>query len=98
RTQHRAGARHEQAQVIVDFSDGSNGATRVRSPRLLIDGNRRLKTFDAVNVRPLHLLEELPGINRKALHVLPLPFGKESIESERTFARSADAGNHDKPI
>src|SRR4051812_19163712 len=61
RTQNGAHASHQQTQIIVDFRNRANGASRVRRRWLLIDCNRWLQPLDAVNVRTLHLVEELPG-------------------------------------
>jgi hypothetical protein len=47
-----------------------------------------------IDVGPLHLLEELAGVDRKALHVLPMAFGQERVEGERALAGAADAGDH----
>ena len=95
---HRADARHEQPQIIVDLGDRADSAPRVRRRRLLVDRDRGLQALDAIDVRPLHLLEELPRIKRQALHILPLPFGQQRVKRQRTFARSADARDHHEPI
>ena len=43
-------------------------------------------------------MQELPGVDREAFDVLPLPLGKQRVESQRTFARSARAGDDDKLV
>jgi hypothetical protein len=44
------------------------------------------------------LLEELPRVERQALHILPLPFGEQRIERQRALARPAHAGDDDKSV
>ena len=51
---------------------------------------------DAIDVRLLHPLEELPGVGRQRLDVAPLPFGVNRVEGERRLSRSADAGDDDQ--
>ncbi len=63
----------------------------------LIDGHRRLKSSNTVDVRPGQLVQKLPGIDRKRFDVLPLTFGENGVKSERTFAATARPGDDDKP-
>ena len=86
-----AGAREEQPQVVVDFGDRGDGAARVRIALSLVDGDRGLEAVDVVDVGPLHLIEELPGVDRQALDVLPLALGEQRVEGERAFAGAAHA-------
>ncbi len=46
----------------------------------------------------LHHLEELPRICAQRFHIAPLPFGIDSIKSERAFPRAGQAGYHDQAI
>ena len=43
-------------------------------------------------------MEELPGVDRQALDVLPLPFGIEGVEGQGTLARAAGAGDHHEAV
>ena len=88
----------EQPQVIVDLGDGGHRAAGIVAPGPLVDGDRRLQALNQVNVRPFQLMEELPGIRGEAFDVLPLPFGVERVEGQRTLAGAAGAGDHDQPI
>ena len=65
RAERRAGAGKHQAQVIVDLGDGADGRARVMAGRLLLDRNGRGKTFDQVDVRLFHQLQELAGVGRQ---------------------------------
>ena len=94
----RAGARVEQAQVVVDLGHGADGRARVVARALLLDGDRRRKSLDQVDVRLRHQLEELARVGRQALHVAPLAFGVQRVERERALARAGEAGNHHQAI
>ena len=56
------------------------------------------RPFDQVDVGPFHLMQELPGVDRQAFDVLPLPFGKQRVEGQRAFARPAGPGDDDQPV
>ena len=87
-----AHAREQQAHVVVHLGDGADGGPRVADAVLLADRNRRRDAVDAVDVRLLHPLEELPGVGRQRLDVAPLPFGVDRVEGQRRLARPAHAG------
>ena len=98
RTGHVAHPGHQQPQVVVDLGDRGDRAARIRIAQPLVDGDRRLQALDAVDVGPLHLVEELPRVDRQALDVLPLPLGQQRVERQRALPRPADAGDHHQPI
>ena len=83
----------QQAQVVVDLGDGADRRARVRAGRLLLDGDGRRQAVDQVDVRLLHLLEELPGVRRQRLDVAALPFGVDGVEGERRLAGARQAGD-----
>lgn len=76
----------QQAQVVVDFGDGTDGRARVVGGGLLLDGDGRGKSLDMVHVRFLHQGEELAGIGRERLHITALAFGIEGIERQGGLA------------
>ena len=94
RAVHLADAREQQAQVVADLGDRPHRRARVAHAVALLDGDRRRHAGDAVDVGPLHALEELPRIGRHRLDVAPLPFGIQRVERQRRLARSAHAGHH----
>src|SRR5260370_234101 len=59
-----ADAREQQAQVIIDLGDGGDGRARIARGRLLLDRNRRRESLDRIDVRLLHLLQELARVGR----------------------------------
>ena len=58
-----ANACDEQPEEIVDFRDGGDRTSRIRSPGPLVDADCRLQTLDQVDVGTLHHLEKLTCIN-----------------------------------
>jgi hypothetical protein len=60
-----AGARVQQAQVVVDLRDRADGRARVVRRRLLLDRDRRRQPLDGVHVRLLHHRQELPRVGRQ---------------------------------
>ena len=83
-----ADAREQQAQVIIDLGDGGDGRARIARGRLLLDRNRRRESLDRIDVRLLHLLQELARVGRERLDVAPLAFGVNRVEGERRLART----------
>ena len=85
----------EQAQVIVDFSDGANGGARIVRGGFLFDGNGRRQPLDMIDVRLFHHRQKLPRISRQRFHVAPLTFGVNGIERERRFTGTGQPRDHD---
>ena len=73
----------QQPKVIVDFSDGSDRGAGAAAGRLLFDGNRWAQAVDAVDVRALHLIEELAGVGGERLDIAALSFGVDGVEGQR---------------
>ena len=88
----------EQPQVVVDLGDGADRRARVRAGGLLLDGDGRRQAVDQVDVRLLHLLEELAGVGRQRLDVAPLPLGVDGVEGERRLAGARQAGDDDQLV
>ncbi len=90
----RAGAREQQAQVVVDLGHRADGGARVVRGGLLLDRDRGRQALDHVHVGLVHQLQELPGIGRQALDVAALAFGVQRVERERRLARARQPGDH----
>src|SRR5437660_322207 len=43
-------------------------------------------------------MQELPSVGREAFDILPLPFGEQRIERERTLARTARTRDDDQAV
>jgi hypothetical protein len=93
-----ADAREQQAQVIVNLGDGSDGRARVARGRLLLDRDRRRQPLDRIDVRLLHLLEELARVGRKRFDVTALALCINRVEGERGLARARKPGDNDQAI
>jgi hypothetical protein len=88
----------EQAQVVVDLGDGADGRSRVAGGRLLLDRDGRRQALDEIDVRLLHLLEELAGVSRQRLDVAALALRVDRVEGEARLARSAEACEDHQPL
>ena len=60
-----AGPGEQQPQVVVDLGHRAHRGARVPERRLLLDGDRRGQALDGLDVRLLHLLQELPRVGRQ---------------------------------
>ena len=92
----RAGV--QQAQVVVDLGDGADGRAGVAVRGLLVDGDRGRQALDEVDVRLVHLAEELPGVGAERLHVAALALGEDRVEGQRRLAGPRQAGEHDEGV
>ena len=90
----RAASRVQQAQVVPDLGRRRNDRARTVTARALLDRDRRRKPVDRLDVRLLHLVEELPRVRRQRLHVFALAFGEDGVERQRALARARHAGDH----
>ena len=88
----------EEPEVVVDLGDGADGGAGVAARRLLIDRDRRGEPFDEVDVRLVHLAEELPGVCGEALDVAALPLGVDRVERQRRLAGAGQSGEDDQTV
>ena len=93
-----ADPREQQAQVVVDLGDRPDRGARVAASALLVDGDGRREPVDLVDVRLLHLAQELAGVGGQALDVAPLALGVDRVEGEAGLAGAAQAGDDDEPV
>ena len=84
----------QQAQVIVDLRDRADGRTGAARYRLLLDGNRRRKTINRINIGFFQLIEKLTSVRRKRFDIAPLAFGVDGIKREGRLARAREPGNY----
>ena len=90
--------REQDPQVVVDLRDRADRGARVPGRRLLIDRDGRTQALDEVDVRLLHLPEELPGVRREGLDVATLALRVDGVERQRRFARPGEAGEDDQGV
>ena len=88
----------KQAEIVVDFRDRAHRRARAAAGGLLLDGDGRAQALHRVHVRPLHLVEELPGVGRKGLNVTALAFGINHVERQAGLARAAQARDHSQGV
>jgi len=93
-----SGARVEQAEVIVDLGDGPHRGARVLARALLFDGDGGREAVDRIEVRLLHLREELARIRGERFDVAALPLGEDGVEGQRGLARAREAGDYDELV
>ena len=86
--------RVKQPEIIAYLGHSADSRARVVGGALLIDGNSGRKPFDMIDVRLVHLPQELTGVRGKRLHVAALALCIDRIESERRLAGARNAGKH----
>ncbi len=85
--------RKKQAQVVVDLRHGAHRGARIARGRLLVDGYGRRQSLDGVDVRLVHLPQELAGVGGQAFDIAALAFGVDGVEGETRFARAGQTGD-----
>ena len=90
--------REEQAQVVVDLRHGPDGRARIPRSTLLVDRDGRREPIDLVDVRFLHLTEELPSVGAQALDIAALTLGVDGVERQAGLAAPGQAGDDHEPI
>ena len=93
-----ADPREEESQVVVDLGDRSDGGPRVARRAFLVDRDRGREPLDEVDVRLLHLPEELPRVGGERLHVAALALRVDRVEGERRFPRPGEARDDDELV
>jgi hypothetical protein len=88
----------EQPEVVVDLGDRADRGTRVAGGRLLVDRDRRRQPLDEVDVRLVHLTEELPGVRGQRLDVAALTLGEDRVEGQGRLARAGQPGEDDERV
>ena len=94
----RANRGEQQAKIIVNFRDGADRGARTPARGLLLNRDRGAKAINAINVRSLHLVQELPRVGGKRLHIPALALGVDGVERQRRLTRTAEAGNHGQRV
>ena len=83
----------EQAQEVVDLSDGAHCGAWVFVHALLLNADDRAEACDLVYIRTFHVADELSRVCRETLHITALSLGIDGVEGQRRLAASADAGD-----
>ena len=56
------------------------------------------QAVDRIDVRPLHLVQELARVGGQRLDVAPLAFGVDRVEGQRGLSRAAQTGDHGQRV
>jgi hypothetical protein len=64
----------------------------------LLDGDHRGESRNLIDIRTVHVANELPGVGSEGLHVPALPFREDGVKGEGGFPAAADAGDNDELI
>ena len=91
-------AREQQPKVVVDLGHRADGRPGVAAGTLLIDGDGGRQAVDLVDVRLLHLAQELPRVRRQALDIASLALGVDGVEGEAGLAAAREPGDDRQPV
>ena len=72
----------EQAQIVVDFGGSTHCRPGILVGGLLFNADDGTQSRDLVNIRTLHVAQEIAGISRKRLDIAPLSLSKNRIKSQ----------------
>ena len=98
RARRAAERREQQAQVIAYLGDRADGRACVLDGVLLAERERGRNLRNRIDVRPVHPLQEHPGVGRQALDIAPLTLGVERVEDQAGFARARHSRHHDQLV
>jgi hypothetical protein len=87
----RAKPGKEEAQEMVNFGDGGDGAFAAAARDALFDADGRGNAGDQVHFGPGQLGDELAGVGVHGIQETALSLGKQEVEGQGAFARTADA-------
>ena len=90
--------REQQPEVVVDLGHGPDSRARIARGALLVDRDRRRQPVDLVDVRLLHLAEELAGVGAQALDIAALALGVDRVEGQAGLAAPRQAGDDHEPV
>ena len=75
-------ARIEQTHIVINLRHRADRGTRVSVGALLINGDRRGQSLDALHLGFLHLPEEHARVGGQRLHIAPLPLRINCIKGK----------------
>ena len=82
--------------MVADLGHRADGRARGADGVALAQCDRRRDAVDAIDLRLVHPIKKLADIRRECLDVAALALGKKCVEGKRTFAGTAQAGEHDQ--
>ena len=75
-----ADAGEEEAEVVADLGDGADSGAGIATDGPLVDGGGGSQAFDVVDVRALHLAEELAGVGGERFDVAALALLEDGVK------------------
>ncbi len=84
--------------MVVDLGDRADRGPWVPARALLVDRDGRRKPVDLVDIRLLHLAEELAGVRAQALDIAALALGVNGVKSKAALARTGQAGDDHQAV
>ena len=94
----RADAGPQQAEIVVDLSDGAHrgpGILEVVFWSMEMAGDSpSMESTSGFSICP----RNMPGIGGKGFHIPALAFGINGVKGQRAFARAGNAGDHSEGI
>ena len=88
----------KQSKVIVNLRGGGDDRTHTAAGAALFNRNGWRKAFNEIQLRFLHLIEELARIGGKRLDIFTLALRINGIKCQRGFPRAAQPGDHHQLI
>ncbi len=88
----------QEPEKVVDFRDRADRRTRVVPCCLLLDGDDRAESLDALDFGLFKNSHEVLGIRRQRVHVPALAFGVYGVEGEGGLAAPAESGDDHEPV
>ena len=72
----------EEPEVVINLRGCSNRGAGIFDTVLLLDGNGRRDSMDGLDIWPVHLLQELPGISGERFNITSLALREEGVKSK----------------
>ncbi len=98
RTTRSAGARPQDAQVVVDLRRRRDRRTRLSVTGARFHGDRGAQTFDALDGRAILRTQELPRVRRQRFDEASATLGIDRVQRERALARTARSRDDDELV
>jgi len=75
----------KQTEIIVHFGLGANRRAGILVRGFLFYGNHRTQSRYLIHVGAFSIAQKIAGVGRESFNITTLPFGKNSIKSQRGF-------------
>ncbi len=82
-----AGAGEQQAEVVINFGNGTHCRTGIMRGGFLVNADGGGESFDVVHIRLVHLPDELARVRGEGFDVAALSLGEDGVERQRRLAR-----------